>query len=200
MKILCLNILLIFSTISCNFITEKNSVEKENVIISKIKLKKNSSEIDTLWVSQNDTTVYKKEEVMIHRPCSNPEFSIRYELINPKVNSYYFIYNEQQQLVLEGKYTKEYTYEGATEKLGNFYNSKSYSYKSNGKLKAIHYMEDGRNSKLELYDRKKSLKEIIYYDKKSSDKTKIEIYDNGQLEETRIYTSFDNYYIEKANN
>ena len=185
---------------SCGFTTEKEYSKKENTIISKIKYIKNTAEIDTLWVSQNDSTVFRQEEVMIHRPCSNPEFSIRYELINPKVNSYYFIYNEQQQLVLEGKYTKEYTYEGATEKLGNFYNSKSYSYKSNGKLKAIHYMEDGRNSKLELYDRKKRLKEITYYDKKSSDKTKIEIYDNGQLEETRIYTSFDNYYTVKADN
>ena len=135
-------LLSIFSIVNCNFSNGQDSTENKNTIISKIHYKINSTEIDTLWVSQNDTTVFKMEEVMIRRPCSNPEFSIRYELINPKVNSYYFIYNEQQQLVLEGKYTKEYIYEGATEKLGNFYNSKSYFYKSNGKLKAIHYMEE----------------------------------------------------------
>lgn len=191
---------MIFNLFSCNLNTQDNNSNKENIIISKIRHKKNKSEVDTLWVSQNDTTLFRKEDVMIHRPCSNSEMQIRYDLINPKVDSYYFIYNDQKQLVLEGKYTKDYTYEGATEKEGNFYNQKSYRYQSNGKLKGIHFMEDGRNSKFELYDRKKRLKEITYYDKKSSDKTKIEIYDNGQLEETRIYTSFDNYYTVKADN
>lgn len=117
---------------------------------------------------------------MIHRPCSNPEFSIRYELINPKVNSYYFITMNNNNW-----YWRENTQKSIHMKVllknQEIFITQSYSYKSNGKLKAIHYMEDGRNSKLELYDRKKRLKEIIYYDKKSSDKTKIEIYDNGQV-------------------
>ncbi|WP_190304169.1 hypothetical protein [Paenimyroides baculatum] len=52
--------------------------------------------------------------------------------------------------------------------------------------------------KTEIFDSEKSLKEVIYLDKKSSDKTKIEIYDKGQLDETRIYASFNNYYTVKA--
>lgn len=81
---------------------------------------------------------------------------------------------------------------------GNFYNSVRYYYKKNGKLEAAHYHEDGRNLKTEIFDSEKSLKEVIYLDKKSSDKTKIEIYDKGQLDETRIYASFNNYYTVKA--
>ena len=198
MKTTYFNLLFILTLISCGFNTEKKYNEKENTIISRIKYKKNTAEIDTLWVSQNDTTVFRQEEVMLTRPCSNPEFSMRYELLKPINEAYYFIYDNEKKLVLEGKYTNEYIYEGQINKSGDFYNSKSYFYKSNGKLKAIHYMEDGRNKKVELFDSKKRLTQITYFDKRSSDKTKVEIYDHGELEETRMYTSFDNYYVEKA--
>ena len=177
----------------------KESNDKET-IISKKYFKRNTSETDTLWISQNDTTVFKQVEHIIRRPCSNPEFTISYELINPKNEAYYYIYDNKGKLIMEGKYTKEYLYEGIINKRGNFYNSKNYSYKNSGRLNTIHYQEDGRNMKTEVFDNKKRLKEIIYFDKKSSDKTKIEIYDKGQLEETRIYTSFDNYYTIKVNN
>ncbi|WP_163410813.1 hypothetical protein [Flavobacterium ajazii] len=199
-KIIPLILLLFFSAISCNFTTEKHSSEKENSIISKIKYKKNTSGTDTLWVSQNDISVFRQEEVMISRPCSNPELQMRYELINPRNEAYYFIYNNKKQLVTEGKYTNEYTYEGQTYKRGDFYNVKSYYYKSNGNLKSIHYMKDGRNHKTELFDNKKRLTEIMFYDQKTGDRTKVEIYDKGQLEETHIYTSFDDYYTVKADN
>ncbi|NRS90337.1 hypothetical protein HNQ02_003277 [Flavobacterium sp. 7E] len=196
----CFALFSFFNLFSSNFITEYSSSIKENRIISKIKLKKSKSKIDTLWVSQNDTAVFRKETALINRPCSKPKMQIYYELINPKVETYYFIYNEQNQLVIKGKYTSKYTYEGACEKKGVFYNKKKYFYKNNGNLKAIHYMEDGRNSKYEIYDSKKRLKKITYYDKKSSEKLKIEIYSHGQLKETRIYTSFDRYYTVKADN
>ncbi|MEL1255379.1 hypothetical protein AAEO57_16430 [Flavobacterium sp. DGU38] len=199
MKIIPFILLLFFSAISCNFTTKKHSSEKENSIISKIKHKTNTSETDTLWVSQNDTAVFKRKEEMITRPCSYPELQTFYELINPINEAYYFIYNNKQQLVTEGKYTNEYIYEGQTYKRGDFYNVKSYSYKSNGNLKSIHYMEDGRNHKTELFDRKKRLTEIIFYDRKTGDRTKVEIYDKGVLEETHIYTRFDDYYTVKAN-
>ncbi|WP_262692944.1 hypothetical protein [Epilithonimonas vandammei] len=31
-------------------------------------------------------------------------------------------------------------------------------------------------------------------DKKSETTTKVEIYENGEVKKTRVYTSFDNYY------
>ena len=199
MKTTYFSLIIIFSISSCNFTTEKSYAEKGNTIISKIKYKKNTTGLDTVWVSQNDTTVFRKEEVMITRPCSNPELSIRYELLKPRNEAYYFIYNGSRQLIKEGKYTSEYTYEGLTYKKGDFYNLKSYFYESNGNLKSIHYVEDGRNNKIEFFDSEKRLKEVTYFDKKSSNKTKVEIYDDGELEETHIYTSFDNYYTEKNN-
>ncbi len=167
------------------------------MIISKRHSKTNLSETDTLWVSQNDTTVFKKTEDRVHRPCSNPELTTRFELLSPENEAYYFIHDSKGKLVLEGKYSNEYEYEGITYKTGNFYNSKQYSYKSNGTLKTIHYQEDGRNLKTEVYNNDGKLKETIHFDKKSSDKTKTEIYDQGQLKETRIYTSFDKYYTVK---
>lgn len=194
-----MTLLILLSFCSCVYVPDKKVEREKNIIISKIKLKKNASESDTLWVSQNDSTVFKKEEVLTHRPCSTPKFEIRYELLKPVDQAYYYIYNDKQQLISEGKYTKEFTYEGQTMKVGNFYNQKSYYYKDNGKLKTIHYMKDGRNDKVEFYDRKKRLNSITYYDKRSSDKSKVEIYDKGKLKETRIYKSFDNYDVVKAN-
>lgn len=179
----------------CNL--TRQATDKE-IIISKIHNKRNNTETDTLWISQNDTTAFTPTENIITRPCSNPEITINYELKNPIDGAYYFIYNSLGKLVLEGKYTKEYLYEGVLYEQGNFYNSKNYSYRKNGKLQAIHHQEDGRNLKTEIFDSDKRLKEVIYFDKKSSDKTKIEIYDQGQLKETRIYTSFDRYYTIKA--
>lgn len=184
MKIVCL--CFIFNLIGCGLYSEKNN-ENGNTKIYKIKHKKNTTEIDTLWVSKNDTTVFKQEEVIIHRPCSNPELSMTYELLKPINEAYYFIYDNKKQLILEGKFTNEYIYEGIKYKNGDFYNSKSYSYDSDGALKSIHYMEDGRNKKTELFDRKKRITQITYFDKKSSDKIKVEVYDNGELKETHIH-------------
>jgi len=45
-----------------------------------------------------------------------------YKLRNPKEGAYYFIYNDVQQLIQEGKYTARYVYEGRTIVEGNFYN------------------------------------------------------------------------------
>lgn len=193
-----INLVLFFNLLGCNFNSKIAVSEDKKVNDLEVKYKKSQSVTDTLRVSQNDTTVFRKEEAILHRPCSNPEMVVKYKLIQPKLNAYYFIYNLQQQLVLEGKYTEEYTYEGATEKLGNFYNSKNYTYKTNGKLQSVVYMVDGRHSKTELFDTKEKPKEIIYFDKKSAEKTKIELYKKGKLKETRIFTSFNNYYTVKA--
>ena len=184
---------------SCNYNSDKGNDTSKNTIISKVKFKRSSAESDTLWVSQNDSTFFRKEDVLVQRPCSNPEFQIHYEMLKPINDAYYYIYNDKQQLISEGKYTQKYTYEGATKMSGNFYDEKSYYYRNNGKLKMIHYMKDGRNDKTESYDRKKRLTEITYFDKKSSNKEKVEIYDKGKLQETRIYKSFDTYVTEKAN-
>jgi len=194
MKIIYLNLLFFFVIISCNG-TEKKY--QQAVVVQKIKYKKNTTNNDTLWVSQNDTTYFRKEKVIRSRPCSYAKLETQYELIKPLNNAYYFIYNDKKQLIFEGKYSSEYTDEGQTNKNGYFYNSKTYQYKSNGNLESIHYMVNGRSSKTELFDRKKRVSEITYYDKKTSDKAKVEIYDEGKLDETHIYTSFNNYYTVK---
>jgi len=191
-------VFLSFSFINCNCQTDYENQKKKNSLLLKIKYKKGNTETDTLWVSQNDTLIFEKEEVIITRPCSNPELSTRYNLLTPISNAYYFIYNEKQLLIKEGKYTFEYTHQGAIKKLGNFYNSKDYYYNGNGCLNTIHYMLNGRNYKTEHYDRRKKLNKIRYFDKKSSDTEKIEIYKNGILKETRVYTSFNNYATIKA--
>ncbi|MGU3376106.1 hypothetical protein [Chryseobacterium sp. M5A1_1a] len=192
---------LLFNTlmiIGCNYTKRNDNSEKGNPVISKIYHKSGHSDTDTLWVSQNDSTVFKKEELPIRRPESNPELYINYELIKPKDNAYYFIYNDKKQLIKEGKYTAQYTYEGIIYKTGNFYNFKIYNYKRNGNLETIHYQEDGRNLKTEFFDSEKRLTKIRYLNKKSSNTEKIEIYKKGKLKETRVYTSFYNYYTVKA--
>lgn len=189
----------IFMITCSNFTKGNDGIENNNIIISKIHYKSNTYDIDTLRVFQNDTSVFKREKGLITRPCSNPESEVRYELIDPKDGEYYLIYNSKEQLVMEGKYTSEYTYEGKTYNQGNFYNSKRYSYKKNGNLETRHYMEDGRNLKTEYYNSKRLLTEIRYLDKKTEGMTKIEIYKNGQLNKTRIYTSFNKYTTVKVN-
>lgn len=195
-KLLILLTISIF-LISCDFGNAQNSNTK-TAIISKIKLKTNNAESDTLWVSQNDASVFIREEGYITRPCSNPEFHISYSLKEPKVDAYYFIYNPEQQLVMEGKYTMMKIHPDKKEELGNLYNSKSYTYRKNGKLHYIHYMVEGRNGSTETYDRKKRLTKISYRDKKSGDTNKVEIYRKGKLKETRNYYSFSNYTTVKA--
>ncbi len=182
----------------CNGCKTNDDIPKGNKIISKVYHKTGPNDTDTLWVSQNDTLVFKAEEGMQGNPGQKPKLVTRYELKNPKDGAYYFIYNDAQQLIQEGKYTVQYVYDGKTIEEGNFYNSKRYHYKDNGKLSAIYYQVDGRNFKTELYNGKKELKEIIYFNKKSGDKEKVEIYKNGKLKETRIYTAFDVYHTIKA--
>lgn len=195
-----ISLLLFFTTviIGCNCTKPNDQSEKENIVISKEYHKSGQSDTDTLWVSQNDSTVFKKEEIPMRRPESNPELYISYKLIKPKDNAYYFIYNDKKQLIKEGKYTSQYTYEEIVYKQGDFYNSKNYGYKRNGNLETIHYQEDGRNLKTEYFDREKRLTKIRYLNKKSSDTEKIEIYKNGKLKETRIYKGFNTYDTVKA--
>lgn len=177
----------------------RGSAPNENAIISKVYYKNSQSEIDTLWVAQNDTSVFRQIETIIHRPCSHPEFVVQYELITPKEGAYYLIYNDKKQLIKEGVYTTKYTYEGQTYEQGNFYNSKNYYYKKNGVLETIHYQKDGRNRKTEYFDSKKQLAKIRHIDKKTGSTTKIESYKKGQLKQIRIYTNFNKYYTIKAN-
>lgn len=198
MKATVLFIITTLSLLSCNLFTAKETAVTEP-FVAKAKFSKNDTIADTLWVSHNDTTVFKKVEYLAGQHHQKREIKIRYELKNPVDKAYYFIYNVNNQLIGEGIYNKTIVYEGKTYNEGNFYNFKSYYYKNNGNLKSIHYMVDGRNSKVELYDRKKRLTEIIYFDKKSSDKTKVEIYSKGKLKETRVYKSFDTYTTYKPN-
>ncbi|SDJ32184.1 hypothetical protein [Chryseobacterium jejuense] len=182
--------------ISCNW--AKANSNFANTIISKTYVKERSHDTDTLKVYQNDTAVFRKEEMIIQHPETKPKLTVRYELINPKDGAYYFIYNGKKQLVKEGKYTAQYKYEGITYDQGDFYNSKTYFYKENGNLETIHYQEDGRNLKTEFFDRDKQLTKIRYFNKKTSDTDKIEVYKKGKLKETRIYKGFNTYNIVKA--
>ncbi len=195
MKLLLINLFMTVAFLGCDVMTQNDTVADANAIIYKFKPKKNNGEVDTLWVSQIDSTVFKREEVIQRR---SGRLVTAYELIAPKIDTYYFIYNEKKQLISEGKYTKEYTYEGAPSKSGNFYNTKTYDYKNNGKLNTIHYTKDGRNFKVESYDRHRRLTEITYRELKSGDVEKVEFYSNGKLKKTRIYTSFNNYYTVDA--
>ncbi|MEJ5105748.1 hypothetical protein [Chryseobacterium sp. MYb328] len=197
LKILLFLWLPISIMLSCNCTKGKND-EHKNVIISKIHHKSGPKDTDTLWVSQNDSTVFRKEDVMIKYPESHPKLTVHYTLINPKNDAYYFIYNDKQQLIEEGKYTAQYTYEGISYNDGNFYNLKRYSYKKNGNLQTKHYQEDGRNLKTEFFNNDGQLTEIKYFNKKSSDIEKVEIYKKGKLKETRIYKSFNTYDTVKA--
>ncbi|AZA90579.1 Uncharacterised protein [Chryseobacterium nakagawai] len=199
LKILSFLWIAVYIMTACNCAKGKNDAsKKDDGIISKIYHKSGSNDTDTLWVSQNDSTVFRQEEVMIKHPDSYPKLTVRYNLINPKNNAYYFIYNDKQQLIEEGKYTAQYMYEGITYNDGNFYNLKSYSYKKNGKLRTKHYQEDGRNFKTEFFNNDGQLTEIKYFNKKSSDIEKVEIYKKGELKETRIYKGFNNYDTVKA--
>ncbi len=189
---------IITSTVSCNLVMAHNGGQKADTVISKAKYKTNNSQIDSLWVSQNDTTVFRQEEVVVTRPCSHPKIATQYNLIAPRDSTYYFIYNRKGNLQMEGTYTHQYTYKGATAKRGNFYDSKTYYYSRRGNLEAIHYQEDGRNLKTEYFDSKKRLSKIRYIDKKSESTTRVEIYNKGTLKETRLYTGFANYTVIKA--
>lgn len=188
---------LFFFYFNCTCVPESNILKTENSIIYQVKYKSNLNELDTFWVSENDTNVFKKEEMYITRPCSNPEFTIRYNMIAPINNAYYYIYNEKQQLSTEGVSTYGYLYEGVLEKFLEFHNQKYYYYGRCGCVNTIHYMLDGRNHKTESFDKKNRLSQIRYLDKKSGDVDRIEIYKKGELKETHVYTSFKNYDVIK---
>lgn len=189
---------LVIAITGCNGCKKNVQNPNEHKVIYKIHKKTGSQDKDTLWVSQNDSLVFKSEEEMQGNPGQKAKWVTRYELRHPKNDAYYFIYNDMKQLIQEGIYTAQYTTSEGEIIEGNFYNSKSYYYKNNGKLRSIHYQVDGRNFKTELFNRKRELTEIIYFNKKSGDREKVEIYKNGKLKETRIYTAFDVYHTVEA--
>ncbi|MFD2909421.1 hypothetical protein ACFSX9_11845 [Flavobacterium ardleyense] len=155
-------------------------------------------ETDTLTVFQNDETVFTKKSDFVTRPCSRPQLVTYYDLIEPKDGTYYFIYNDKKQLIQEGKYTVRVSTIDEWNKKGAFYDRTVYYYKKNGKLKMTNVQKDGRMFKTEYFNSKKRIKEIKYYDKKSSDTDRIEMYKNGKLKETRVYKSFSTYTTIKA--
>lgn len=193
-KVCSIPFFLLLATSSFCFPIENRNAVKRKAFISNIEQIFIESISDTLWVSQNDTAVFKQVVGFVHHPCSKPKLVTYYELIQPKDSTYYFIYNSNKELILEGQYIVE----SELNKSGNFYNSKRYYYKKNGTLNSIHYQKDGRNFKTEYFDRKKRFTKIRYIDKKSEETTKIEIYKKGLLKETRIYKSFSTYCTVKA--
>ena len=124
MRILFFTFLLVVIT-GCNDCYNNGHAQKEGTIINKSHHKTGLQDTDTLWVSQNDTLVFKVEEVVQRYPDQSPKLVMHYELRNPIDNAYYFIYNDAQQLIKEGKYTARYVYEGKIIEQGNFYNSKA---------------------------------------------------------------------------
>ena len=184
---------MISAVISCHLTGGKSVIGNPKIIISKIKQKQSSKETDTIWTSQNDSTAFVKEEGYIHRPCSMPELFTSFKLIKPIDQAYYYIYNNSQQLILEGKYSAQYTYNNKIINEGDFFDNKTFTYNDDNELETIHYSVDGRNFKLELYDNDHQINEIIFYDKQSGNTSRIEIYDNNKLTKTKVYTSFDEY-------
>lgn len=185
----------LFVITGCNW--SHANIYSENTIIPKSGIHR-FQVTDTLRIFQDDPAVFKKEQIMVKYPDRYPKPAVRYELMNPKDGAYYLMYNDKKQLMKEGKYTSTYKYAGITYEQGGFYNPKTYFYKKNGNLETIHYQEDGRNFKTEFFDRNKQLVKIKYFNKKTSDTEKIEIYKNGKLKETRIYTAFNAYHTIKA--
>lgn len=108
-----------------------------------------ASEVDTLRVYQNDESQFQKELNWIHRPCQKPRFEERHVLINPKDSTYYFIYDEKNNLVEEGLYTAAYMIDGQV--YSGFLNAKYYTYRSFRRLSHVRYVKDGRNVKTEAY-------------------------------------------------
>ncbi|QXP58555.1 hypothetical protein [Olleya sp. HaHaR_3_96] len=141
---------------------------------------------DTLIVFQNDPLVFEKLELMSHRPCSKPRLEIHYKLIKPKNNTYYFIYNDKNQLVKEGTYTAKYSHEGIDYN-GAFYDINYYFYRKNGNLKTVHTQKNGRNSTTEFYGRNNRLKMISYFDEKSGNLVKDVIYKKNKVTEQIEY-------------
>lgn len=188
-----IQLVFLFFAISIGCFFAKANPYDGNWNIDEVYFSASSDDTDTLRVFQNDSAVFRKEELIVKNPDSYPKLTVRYELIHPQDKAYYFIYNDKKQLVIEGKYSTQYTYEGITYEQGGFYNSKTYSYKKNGSLETIHYQEDGRNLKTEYFNSDKKLTKIRYFNKKSSDTDKIEIYKKGKLKETRTYKGFNSY-------
>lgn len=192
MKILLFIIPITLAVAKCNNVQTSD----EPKVIYKLHKKTGEQDIDTLWVSQNDTTVFSSEETVQSYPEGKAKLVINYQLKTPQDETYYFIYNTEGQLAKEGKYTAQYVFEGKTLE-GNFYNSKTYYYKKNGILNAIHFQVDGRNQKIEHFDSDRQLTKVTWFNKKSGEKDKEEIYKNGRLKETRVYTAFDVYHTVK---
>jgi hypothetical protein len=116
-----------------------------------------SQEADTLVVHQNDTLSFDANISWIQRPCQDAQWQTSYKLKSPKDSTYYFIYNDQKQLIQEGL-TKSLDSSNADQDVG-FYHSKNYFYKRNGRLLRIYFQQNGRNVKTEYYKRGK-LKDI----------------------------------------
>lgn len=118
-----------------------------------------SQALDTLNVNQHDSTIFNANIEWIQRPCSKPEWSTTFELISPQKNTYYLIYNKENQLVKEGLYSTitvdSVAYDGIL-------NAKNYTYYKNGKIQSIFYQENGRNLKHEYYNKRGKLKKIKY--------------------------------------
>lgn len=127
-----------------------------------------ASSADTLRVYQNDPLVFNKVVSMNSYKCWHispfrrlPLYLIRYELIDPKDSTYYFIYNEEQQLVEEGVNTSRII---DSVEYKDLFDSINYRYHK-GKLHLIDYTEDGHWVKREFYNRIGKLREnkTVYY-------------------------------------
>ena len=158
-----------------------------------------AQKIDTLRVYQSDTLHFNKQ-VWTPLQCGialgfsrkiKPQ--IEYTLKTPKENTYYYIYNDQKQLVREGL-LKEHNGE-----------SKTYTYKKNGKLYTVKY-QGIKVNKVEFYHNGK-IRKRMFFDAKTGDYLKIEeLYKNNKLKlqinyekgNTRAHTR--KYFDKKSGN
>src|SRR5690606_40737464 len=95
---------------------------------------------------------------VFQQPCSRKvEFVCTYELKAPVDSNYYLIYNSQNQLVQEGRYSYPYNHDSLL--VGGLFTTSYYSYDKKGRLETIFYQKDGRNQMVKHYKRGK-LKEV----------------------------------------
>ncbi len=125
------------------------TITNNDYILLKEKYKKSK---DTLVISQTDTTMFEKRD--FYQNCSfnifksnKPDATV-YILKNPINGVYYYVFNDKNQLVAEGKYTKG----NGRMNFGEGYFERTYQYKKNGKLNSIDYYKKGKLIKTIVYN------------------------------------------------
>ena len=158
------------------------------MLLFNLSIKAQHDAVDTLRVSELDTTLFiKKDRVIRHysplpdflRPKPRPEYLRKFEI----QDAYYIISNTKERTV-----TEQLCIKGICDTIKLSWYAKS------GKLLGVRYYEK-RGSRIENLTRKGIPKKISYFDEKG-DLKKIEFYSRDKLKKIRSYTHFNTYTTE----